>query len=71
MLPKLPVAPQGYGNRARVPEPKKRAAPTREELLQLRAAVEDGTMMALTRNQTAEVNKLLRAVGEAPLPAGA
>ena len=68
---KLPAAPQGYGNRARVPEAKKRAAPTREELLQLRAAVEDGTMMALTRNQTAEVNRLLRAVGEAPLPAGA
>ena len=69
---KLPAAaPQGYGNRGRVPEPKKRVAPTREELLQLRAAVVDGTMMALTRNQTAEVNKLLRAVGEAPLPAGA
>jgi hypothetical protein len=67
---KLPPAPQGYGNRARAPaaaaaKPSRTQA-SRGELELLRAAVEDGAL-SLTRNQTAQVNTLLRGYGEPPL----
>ena len=68
----LPPPPGGYGHRAQPPtRPHRVEPPTLEELQLLRGAVERGTMMPLTRNQTAAVNHLLeRFSGEPLLPVG-
>ena len=60
----LPASPGGRASpEAKLPL----STPNREELLQLREAVEGGTFFPLSRNQTGTVNGLLRGFGEEPL----